>query len=43
MAGNILDKIVAYKRRFLARCMAQTPFEEMAQLAEDAPEPPSFF
>ena len=43
MAGNILDKIVAYKRRFLDRCMAQTPFEEMAQLAEDAPEPPSFF
>ncbi|MYF75254.1 MAG: indole-3-glycerol phosphate synthase TrpC [Gemmatimonadetes bacterium] len=43
MAGNILDKIVAYKREFLAGCMGQTPFEEMAQLAEDAPEPPSFF
>ena len=43
MAGNILDKIVAYKREFLARCMAQMPFEEMARLAEDAREPPSFF
>lgn len=43
MASNILDKIVAYKREFLARCMAQTPFEKMAQLAEDALEPPSFF
>ncbi len=43
MASNILDKIVAYKREFLARCMAQTPFEEMAQLAEDAPESLSFF
>ena len=32
MAGNILDKIVAYKRGFLDRCMAQTPFEEMAQI-----------
>ncbi len=42
MASNILDRIVAYKRKFLARCMAQTPFGEMARLAEDA-QPLSFF
>jgi len=43
MAETILDKIVAYKREFLAERMEETPFEEMAQLAEDAPEPLSFF
>jgi indole-3-glycerol phosphate synthase len=41
--GNILDEIVAYKREFLAQQLIQVPFEEMAQLAEDAPEPLSFF
>ena len=43
MASTILDEIVAYKREFIAAQMEETPFEEMAQLAEDAPEPPSFF
>lgn len=43
MASTILDKIVAYKREFLAERMEETPFEEMAKLADDAPEPPSFF
>ena len=43
MASTILDKIVAYKREFLAERMEETPFEEMAKLADDAPKPPSFF
>ena len=41
--ANILDEIVVYKREFLAERVAKTPIEEMAQLADDAPEPPSFF
>ena len=43
MVSNILDKIVGYKREFLTKCMAQTPFEDMVQLAADAPGPLSFF
>jgi len=43
MADNILEKIAAYKREFLAKRIRETPFEEMAQLADDSPEPPSFF
>ncbi len=41
MAGTILDKIVAYKRDFLAECTAQTRFAEMARWAKDAPLAPS--
>ena len=40
---TILDEIVAYKRTFLAGQLAKVPFEEIAELAEEAPEPPSLF
>ena len=43
MAKTILDKIVAYKRGFLAECMARTPFEDMMRLAENAPPSRSLF
>ena len=43
MAKTILDKIVAYKRGFLAECMARTPRDEMMRLAESAPPVPSLF
>lgn len=43
MANTILDKIVAYKRDFLADCMARMSFEEMTRLAENAPPVPSLF
>ena len=43
MAKTILDKIVAYKRGFLAECMARTPWDEMMRLAESAPPVPSLF
>ena len=43
MAKTILDRIVAYKRGFLAECMARTPWDEMMRLAESAPPVPSLF
>ena len=43
MAKTILDRIVAYKRGFLAECMARTPRDEMMRLAESAPPVPSLF
>lgn len=43
MVSSILDEIVAYKREFLADQMVREPFENMAELAEASPEPPSFF
>ena len=43
MAKTILDKIVAYKRDFLAECMARTPFKDMMRLAENAPPSRSLF
>jgi indole-3-glycerol phosphate synthase len=41
--GTILEEIVVYKRDFVAQQLKKMPFEDMAQLAEDAPEPLSFF
>jgi indole-3-glycerol phosphate synthase len=41
--STILDEIVAYKRTFLAQQMARIPFEKMAELADESPDPPSFF
>lgn len=41
--SDILEEIVAYKREFLAQQMARVPFEEMAQMAEEVPDPLSFF
>lgn len=41
--SSILDEIVAYKREFLAQKMNGMPLEKVAQLAEGAPDPPSFF
>ncbi|MBT4139551.1 MAG: indole-3-glycerol phosphate synthase TrpC [Candidatus Latescibacteria bacterium] len=43
MVSSILDEIVAYKREFLADQIVQVPFEDIAELAEASPEPPSFF
>lgn len=41
--SSILDEIVAYKREFLAHQMTLVSFENIAELAETSPEPPSFF
>ena len=41
--STILDEIVAYKRLFLAQQIDRLPFEQMAELADGAPDPPSFF
>lgn len=43
MVSSILDEIVAYKREFLAQQMTRVSFENIAELAETSPEPPSFF
>jgi len=40
---TILDEIVAYKRQVVAEASQRVPVEEIRQLDESAPSPPSFF